>query len=190
MLLPVSATTSVAATASTMEAAATTTAESAAGSTAACISTVSRWGSTSNSATRYARPCSATVAWASSTETAFSAGITAASAVSDSATTISVSAATISVSAAIAAPSVAITPTAPWAYAKKHAAVEPIGSVEAVRSAGIRVVGVIAPLTCRGTIGYWGDSNFGADTNPDSHLGVCCRSRERQSQKQCKQNQA
>jgi len=182
-MLPVSTTAGVAtATAAAMEAAAAT-AESAA----------SRGSRTSSSATRYARPCSATVGWACSTGVSTSsAGIPATSPVSNSAATVCVSATTVAVSAAsisVAATTVPA-PTVPRADAEEDAAIEPLRTIKAVRSAGVGVIRVIAPLTYRGTIFRRGDCNFGANSNPDSHLGLCCRCRERQSQKQCEQNRA
>ena len=73
-------------------------------------------------------------------------------------------------------------PVVPRADADEEPAIEPAGSVIAVGCAGIGVVRVITPIAGRRTIGIRGVNDCGADSDTDSHLGVC-RCRERQSQK-------
>jgi hypothetical protein len=82
------------------------------------------------------------------------------------------------------------TPVIPWAYTDEQTAVEPLRAVIAVRRAGIGVVRVIAPLASRRTVVHGRGNDFGSNANPDSLLSICCRCRERQSQKSRKQNQA
>jgi hypothetical protein len=66
-------------------------------------------------------------------------------------------------------------PAVPRADADKDAAVKPIRTVIAIRGAGIRVVGVIAPLAIRGAVSIVsiGSINYRrADAYPHPDLGI------------------
>jgi len=132
---------------------------------------------------------SATVSWASpagiSTASADittpSAGITTPSA-NVSAPSVAVSAATVAATAVPAA-------TVPRAGTQEDSAVEPLRSVITVRSAGVRVISVIAPITYRCRVIHGGLNDGRAD--PDAYLDLSiCHYRERQGQKHRNQNQA
>src|SRR5580658_3688847 len=105
-------------------------------------------------------------------------------------TAVSVSAA-ISEAAAQAVAGVPVpAPVIPGAYTDEQAAGEPLWPVIPVRRATIGVIRVVSPFASGWAVVHWSGNDFGSDANPDSHLSICCRCRERQSQKSCKQNQA
>jgi hypothetical protein len=99
-------------------------------------------------------------------------------------TAVAVSAA-IAIAAAIAVSATA--PVVPGSDADEDAAVEPVRAVIAVRGAGVRVIGVVAPLAIRGTvIGGIADCRANADTDRD--LGIRRYSGERKNHKRCQHN--
>jgi len=118
-----------------------------------------------------------------------SAAIRSASVSAAKPSTASVTAATIP---AASAPSPTAIPAAviPGPRADKYAAVEPIRSIVAVRSASVRIIRVISPITHWSSVDHGSGNHHGSDAYIFLNiLGLhCCR--KRQSQQRCKQNQA
>src|SRR5580658_2834159 len=106
------------------------------------------------------------------------------------AVTTAVSAATSEAAAQAVAGVPVPAPVIPGAYTDEQAAGEPLWPVIPVRRATIGVIRVVSPFASGWAVVHWSGNDFGSDANPDSHLSICCRCRERQSQKSCKQNQA
>jgi hypothetical protein len=108
-----------------------------------------------------------------------------------------IAAATVAVSAAIpVAAAIAIAaatpsmtaPAVPRSDTDEDAAVKPVRAVIAVRCAGVGVIGVIAPLAIRGTVGISGIYQSGADTYPHPDLGIRRDSGERKNNKHRQHN--
>jgi hypothetical protein len=66
-------------------------------------------------------------------------------------------------------------PVVPRPDADEEAAVKPVWAVITIRCAGVRVIGVIAPLTIRGTVISWSGNHCRAHSNPHRDLGIRCR---------------
>jgi hypothetical protein len=81
------------------------------------------------------------------------------------------------------------TPAVPWSSADEDAAIKPVRPIEAVRSAGVRIIGVIAPLADWRTVDD-GSGHHGG-TNADILFDILghCRYRKWRCEKHCKQNQ-
>ena len=131
------------------------------------------------------RPCSASVAANSGATVSrtSSAGIPATATYKSSAS-VTVAAAAITVPATTV-PATSV----PRAGAQEHATVEPLRAIITIRSAGIRVIGIIAPITYRRAVIHRGGYNSRSNSDTHCHLSVC-RYRERQGQKHRKKNQA
>jgi hypothetical protein len=102
------------------------------------------------------RPAYAAVSRTPANVSVATIGSTAAIGISTS--TVAIAAAPVSVTAAVsitiaASVSMSPTPTVPGAYAEEQAAVKPPVAVIPIRRAVIRIIGVVAVLTLRGTIG-------------------------------------
>jgi hypothetical protein len=87
---------------------------------------------------------------------------------------------------ATTAPAISAAPAVPRADADKDAAVKPVGTVIAVRGAGIRVIRVVAPLAIRWAViaVISGIHNRGADAYSNCDLGIR-HDGERQNCKHC-----
>jgi hypothetical protein len=90
--------------------------------------------------------------------------------------------------------STAPSPAIPGAGADEYTAVKPLRTVVAVRSTGVRIPGVVAPITYRGTVItavviVSGRHHGGAypDANPPGNLGVCGGGGKGQEQKKGEQ---
>ncbi len=95
---------------------------------------------------------------------------------------VTVATATIAPSTAIAptttpAVSAAPTVTIPRAYAKEETAAKPSRSVIAIRRTGIGIVRVVTPIASRGTVVHGSGNHCWANSDTNSHLSLCCRSR-------------
>jgi hypothetical protein len=107
--------------------------------------------------------------------------ISATSAKCVSAASVAVSTATVA-EAATVAPAMTPAPAIPGAYAEEDAAAKPPWAVITIGRASIRVVGVITPFASRGTVVHGSVDHCRANSDTNSHLGLCCRCREGQSQ--------
>jgi hypothetical protein len=85
---------------------------------------------------------------------------------------------------------VAVPAAIPGACADEDAAVEPVGSVIAVRGASVWIIRVIAIAADRCRVDDYGGwiANFRADTDSDGDLGVCCGHQSQRDRDQCHQN--
>ena len=94
--------------------------------------------------------------------------VMAISAVTVSVAVMAISAVTVSV--AVSVPAAVV----PWPRADEYSANEPLRSVVAIGSAGIRIIRVIAPIAHRGIVDFRCLNNLRADANTHSHLGLGC----------------
>jgi hypothetical protein len=106
------------------------------------------------------------------------------------ASTVAVSAA-IAVAITSAAPAPSTTPAVPRAGADEDAAIKPARTVVAIRSASIRVIGVVAPGAIRRTVVIRRANHCGTYAYSHRDLGIRGRNgSEGKNEKHCDQNQA
>lgn len=179
-----------ASTTTAMKASSTTTAMKASAATTAMETTAT---TTVESATAHMAAANVSAAVSTIHRVTAAIGVISATAVGCRVRPVVVSAAVVIPAAVVvAAVVVSPSPAVPGTRANEDAAREPSRAVVAIGRAVIWVIGVIAPLTDRGTVCIRSGHNCRSYTHSDSHrnLGVRRSGCKRQNQKHCQQKQA